>query len=44
LAYILDPIALPNRTEAESHGFIKTFGGYFSRVLDSFGIADGDAA
>jgi hypothetical protein len=30
--------------QSERNSFIKTFGGYFRRVLDSFGIADGDAA
>jgi hypothetical protein len=44
LADILDPTALADRPEPESHSFVKAFSGYLCRVLDSFKIADGDAA
>jgi len=44
LADILYPTALADRSEPERDRFIEAFGGYFSRVLDPFGIADGDAA
>jgi hypothetical protein len=43
-ADIFDPTALANRTEPESDRFIEGFGCDFGAVLDSFGIADGDAA
>lgn len=39
-----DPTALANRPEPERHGFVEAFCGDLSRVLDSFGIADRDAA
>ena len=41
---ILDPTALTDCPEPERHSFIEAFGSDFSRVLDSFGIADGNAA
>ncbi len=44
LADVFNPTALADRTERERNGFIETFSGYFGRVLDSFGIADGDTA
>jgi hypothetical protein len=44
LTDILDPTALPDRSEPERDRFIETFGGDLGAVLDSFGIADGNAA
>jgi hypothetical protein len=44
LVDIFDPTALADRPQPERDGFIEAFGSHFSRVLDSFGIADGDAA
>ena len=44
LADVLRPTALADRSETERNGFIEAFGGDFGAVLDSFGIADGDAA
>jgi hypothetical protein len=44
LADVFDPTALPDGSQPERDGFIEAFGGDFCRVLDSFGIADGDAA
>ena len=44
LADVLCPVALSDRTKAEGHRFIEAFGGDLCRVLDPFGIADGDAA
>jgi hypothetical protein len=44
LADILGPTALADRSEPEGNGFIKTFGTDFGTVLNSFGIADRDAA
>ncbi len=41
---IFDPTALADRTKTESEGFREAFGADFGAVLDSFGIADGDAA
>jgi hypothetical protein len=44
LAYILDPTTLPDRPQPERDRFIKALGSDFGAVLDSFGIANGDAA
>jgi hypothetical protein len=44
VADLRDPSALADRTESERDRFIEAFGGYLCRVLDSFGIADADAA
>jgi hypothetical protein len=44
LADVLDPTALADGPEHECDGFIEAFSRDFGAVLDSFGIADGDAA
>ena len=44
LADLLDPTALQDRTEPERNRFIEALGGYLGCVLNSFGIADRDAA
>lgn len=44
LSDIFNPTALANRPQPERDRFIEAFGGYFSRVLDPFKIADSDAA
>ena len=44
LADIFDPATLANRSQPECDRFVKAFGSDFGAVLDSFGIADGDAA
>jgi hypothetical protein len=44
LADVLNPTALADRPEPEHDGFIEASGSDFGAVLDSFGIADADAA
>jgi hypothetical protein len=44
LADVLDPDALADRPEPERDRFIEAFGSDSGRVLDSFGIANSDAA
>jgi hypothetical protein len=44
LADIFDPSTLADRPQPERDGFIEAFGADFGAVLDSFGIADADAA
>src|SRR5579862_3628044 len=44
LADVFDPAALADRPQPKRDRFIEAFGRHFSRVLDSFGIPDGDAA
>jgi len=44
LADVLDPTALADRTKPERDCFVKAFGTDLGGVLDSFGIADRDAA
>ena len=44
LSDVLDPGALANRPQPERNGFVKAFSGNFGTVLDSFGIADANAA
>ena len=41
---VLGPTALADSPEPERDRLIKAFGSDFGRVLDSFGIPDGDAA
>jgi hypothetical protein len=44
LADVLNPTALADRPQAKRDRFIEALGSNFSRVLDSFGIADSHAA
>ena len=43
LADLLNPTALANRAEPESHSLVEGFRSDFGRVLDSLSIADRDA-
>jgi hypothetical protein len=44
LADVLNPTALPDRPEPERNRFIEAFSRHLGTMLDSLGIADGNAA
>lgn len=44
LADVFDPTALADRSEPKRNRFVKTFGSDFRRMLNSFRIADANAA